>query len=136
CKGLTVAKVTGLRSKLRAAGVEYRVVKNTLLKLAAKEAGIVGLDPYLEGQTAIIMSKDLVAPAKTLAEWIKLNKIMEIKGGILQGKVLTAAQVYHLAELPSREVLLGRVVGSMMAPLSKFAFIVDAIRKQKEEQAQ
>jgi len=133
-RGISVAKDTDLRAKLRKAGVEYHVVKNTLLQRAAAEAGIEGLDQYLVGPTAIAMSVDPVAPAKTLSEWIKTNKMLEIKGGIYEGKVFDQASVTAIAALPSREVMLSMVLGTILAPLSAFAGVVDQIRKQKEEQ--
>jgi large subunit ribosomal protein L10 len=144
-RGLSVAKVTDLRNKLRAAGVEYRVVKNTLLKRAADSAGIEGLDTYLEGPTALAMSVDPVAPAKVLSDWIKANKMLEIKGGIVEGRVINSTGVAGLADLPPREVLLATVVGTLQAPISglvnvlhgplrKLVYAVDAISKQKEAQ--
>ncbi|KAF0193677.1 MAG: 50S ribosomal protein L10 [Bacillota bacterium] len=133
-RGIGVAKDTDLRAKLRKAGVEYRVVKNTLLQRAAEAAGIEGLDKYLEGPTAIAMSVDSVAPAKALSEWVKANKMLEIKGGIYEGKVFDQAGVAAIAVLPSREIMLSSVLGTILAPLSAFATVVDAIRKQKEEQ--
>lgn len=133
-RGITVAKDTDLRAKLRKAGVEYRVVKNTLLQLAAEAAGLEGLDKYLEGPTAIAMSADPVAPAKILTEWIKANKMLEVKGGIYEGKVFDQAGMAVISALPSREVMLSSVLGTILAPLSAFATVVDAIRKQKEEQ--
>lgn len=142
-RGLNVEKVTDLRNKLRAANIEYRVVKNTLLRIAAEDAGIKGLEGYLEGPTALAMSADPVAPAKVLADWIKANKMLELKGGILEGKVISAQGVTGLADLPPREVLLAMVVGTMNAPiiglvnvlqgpLRKLVYAVDAVAKQKE----
>ena len=142
-RGLNVEKVTDLRNKLRAANIEYRVVKNTLLRLAAEDAGIKGLEGYLEGPTGLAMSADPVAPAKVLADWIKANKMLELKGGILEGKVISAQSVTGLASLPPREVLLAMVVGTMNAPiiglvnvlqgpLRKLVYAVDAVAKQKE----
>lgn len=133
-RGISVAKDTDLRAKLRKAGVEYRVVKNTLLQRAAAEAGITGLDQYLQGPTAIAMSVDAVAPARVLTEWVKANKMLEIKGGIYEGRVFDQAGINTIATLPSREAMLSSVLGTILAPLSAFAGVVDAIRKQKEEQ--
>lgn len=144
-RGISVVKDTDLRAKMRKAGIDYRVVKNTLLKRAADEVGIAGLDAYLQGPTAIALSSDPVAPAKALAAWIKANKMLEIKGGILGGKVIDAAGVTVLADLPPREVMLGRVVGTIQAPLTglvnvlhgplrKLVYAVDAVRQQKEAQ--
>ena len=147
-RGLTVAQDTKLRRKLREAGVEYRVVKNTLTNLAAKEAGIEGLEVYLEGTTALAVSAtDPVAPAKILSEFqkeiAKTVKTFQIKAGVLEGKVIDANGVKALADLPSRVVLLAKVAGTMQAPISglvsvmagtirKFVYAVDAVRQQKE----
>ncbi|KKM12682.1 50S ribosomal protein L10 [Clostridiales bacterium PH28_bin88] len=143
-RGLNVAEVTRLRAQLREAGIEYRVVKNTLTRLAAHEAGITGLDRYLEGPTAIAVSlKDPVAPAKILIDFAKASKKLEIKAGLLQGKVIDASGVKALADLPSREQLLAKVLGGMQAPMSglvnvlagplrNFVYVLDAVRKQKE----
>lgn len=145
-RGLTVAQDTKLRRKFREAGVEYRVVKNTLVRIAAKEVGIEGLDTHLEGPTAIALSAaDPVAPAKIITDFIKENKLqtIEVKGGVVEGKVIDAAGVKDLANLPSREVLLAKALGSMMAPITGLATVLngtirsvvlalDAVRKQKE----
>lgn len=144
--GLTVAQDTKLRSKLREAGVEYRVVKNTMTRIAAREAGIEGLEPYLEGTTAVAMSaEDAVAPAKVIAEFIKENKLeaLTVKAGMVEGKVIDADGVKALASLPSREVLIAKALGSMQAPISGFVnvlqgtirnvvYALEAVRKQKE----
>lgn len=147
-RGLTVAQDTKLRRKLREAGVTYHVVKNTLTNLAAKEAGIEGLEEYLSGTTALAISAtDPVAPAKVLSDFqkeiSKTVKTFNIKAGILEGKVINAEGVKALAELPSREVLLAKLAGTMQAPISglvsvmagtirKFVYAVDAVRQQKE----
>lgn len=144
--GLTVAQDTKLRSKLREAGVEYRVVKNTMTRIAAREAGIEGLEQYLEGTTAIALSaEDAVAPAKVIAEFIKENKLeaLSVKAGMVEGKVIDADGVKALASLPSREVLIAKALGSMQAPISGFVnvlqgtirnvvYALEAVRKQKE----
>ncbi len=142
-RGLNVAQVTQLRSQLRNAGVEYKVVKNTMTRLAAAELGLEGLNPYLEGPTAIAFGiDDPVAPAKILSEFAKTNKALEIKAGVLEGKVIGFDGVKALADLPSREVLLSKVLGGMQAPLYGFANVLqgnlrnlvgvlEAIRKQK-----
>lgn len=145
-RGLSVAQDTKLRRKLREAGVEYRVMKNTLTRLAAKEVGIEGLDKYLEGPTAIAMSaKDPVAPAKVLSDFIRENKLqaIEIKAGLVEGKVIDAGGVKALASLPPREVLVAQLLGTMQAPIAGFVrvlggipsnlvYALEAIRKQKE----
>ncbi|MDR3543164.1 MAG: 50S ribosomal protein L10 [Desulfosporosinus sp.] len=131
-RGLTVAQVTQLRTKLREAGVEYRVMKNTLVRRAANEVGVEGLDAYLKGPTALAFSADPVAPAKVLTEFAKVNKLktFKIKAGVLEGKVIGAEEVKALAELPSREVLLAMVLRGMQAPLTGMANVLQGpIRK-------
>lgn len=144
-RGLTVAQDTKLRRKFREAGVEYRVVKNTMTRIAAKEAGVEGLDAYLEGPTSMAMSVDPVAPAKVITEFIKENKLqnIEVKAGIVEGKVIDAQGVKALASLPSREVLIAQVLAGMQAPIAGFVnvlqgtirnavYVLEAVRKQKE----
>ena len=131
-RGLTVAEVTELRKQFRAAGVEYAVLKNTLVSIAAKEAGIEGLDSILEGPTALAFGMtDAVAPAKIIAEFAKKNDKLKVKAGILDGAILDVAGVEKLSAIPSREVLIAKVMGSMMSAVSKFVYVLEAIRKQK-----
>ncbi len=144
-RGLNVGQVIKLRRSLREAGVEYKVYKNTLIKIAADNVGIDGLDPYLEGPTAIAFSgQDPVAAARILAGFAKESKILKIKCGILKGETIDRDQVARLAALPPREILLAQVVGSMKSPIAglvnvlagparKLVWALDAIRKQKEE---
>ena len=146
-RGLTVAAVTELRNKLRESNSDLKVAKNTLIKIAVDKIGIEGLDPYLEGPTAIAFGyDDPVAPAKILSEFARTNKDLEIKGGVLEGRVITAEGVKGLASLPSREVLLAKVLGGMQAPLYGFAnvlqgnirnfvYVLEAVRKQKAGEA-
>ncbi|AEG16563.1 50S ribosomal protein L10 [Desulfofundulus kuznetsovii DSM 6115] len=146
-RGLDVASMTKVRRRLRESGSELKVAKNTLTRLAANEAGLEGLDPYLEGPTAIAFGyEDPVAPAKVLAELAREFKQLEIKAGILEGKVIDVEGVRRLADLPSREVLLARVAGGIQAPLYGFAgalqgllrnlvYVLEAIRKQKAGEA-
>ncbi|AET65953.1 ribosomal protein L10 [Desulfosporosinus orientis DSM 765] len=146
-RGLTVAQVTQLRSQLRKAGVEYRVLKNTLVRRAADELGVEGLDPYLKGPTALAFSADPVAPAKILTNFAKENKLktFQIKAGVLEGKVIGADNVKALADLPSREVLLTMVLRGMQAPLAgmvnvlqgpirKMGYALEEVRKLKAAQ--
>lgn len=131
-RGLTVAQATALRAKLRKAGVEYRVLKNTLVQRAANEVGVEGLDSYLSGPTALAFSSDPVAPAKALMEFAKENKLktFTIKAGVVEGKVIGPEGVKALAELPSREVLLAMVLRGMQAPLTGMANVLQGpIRK-------
>lgn len=131
-RGLNVAEVTELRKKFREAGVEYAVLKNSLVGIAAKEAGIEGLDPILEGPTALAFGMtDAVAPAKIIAEFAKKNDKLKVKAGILDGAILDVAGVEKLSAIPSREVLIAKVMGSMMSAVSKFVYVLEAIRKQK-----
>ena len=145
--GLTVAEDTELRSKMREAGVKYMVAKNTFIRIAAKEAGIEGLDAYLEHNTAVAFSaEDPVAPAKILNDFSKDHKALEIKAGILDGKVIALDEVKAVAELPSREELLAKLVGSMQAPISglvnvlqgtirNFVYTLEAVRQKKEQES-
>lgn len=129
-RGLTVAEVTKLRSELRQAGVEYRVLKNTMVRRAANEVGVNGLDSYLEGPTAVAFSVDPVAPAKVLSNFAKTNKNFKIKAGVVEGKVIGPEGVKALADLPSREVLLSMVLRGMQAPLTGLANVLQGpIRK-------
>jgi len=143
-RGLNVAKDTKLRQKLRQGGVEYRVIKNTITSRAAREAGIEGLDPYLTGPIAIAFDfDDYTRAAKILADFSRENKELEIKGGIFEGRVISADKVKELANLPPRELLLAQVAGQFRAPLAglvsvlagplrKFAYAVDALRQKRE----
>lgn len=142
-RGLNVQEVTELRKRLRKAGVEYKVIKNTLTSRAAKAAKIEGLDQYLSGPTAIAFSyDDPVAPAKILASFAKEFKKLELKGGVLEGRAISSQSVKSLAALPSREALLGQVAGLLQSPmrglvtvlsgpLRNLAYAVEAVRKQK-----
>ena len=122
-RGLTVLEVTELRNKFREAGVEYHVIKNSMLKRAADLLKITGLDEHLAGPTAVAFGfSDPVAPAKVLVEFVKkLKKTTEIKSGILDGKVISVAAVNSLAELPSRQQLLALLAGTLNAPVATFA---------------
>jgi large subunit ribosomal protein L10 len=118
-RGLTVEQDTELRSALRKAGVEYKVVKNTLTRFAANENGLDGLDTYLNGPTAMASSEtDPVAPAKVLSEYAKKYNKLELKVGVVEGKIIDQSGIKALAELPPREVLIARVLGGINAPIS------------------
>lgn len=145
-RGLNVAQDTKLRRKLREAGVEYRVIKNTMMRIAAKEAGLEGLVESLEGPTAIAISyTDPVAPAKIISEFVKESKLqaLEVKAGVVEGKVIDAQGVKDLASLPPREVLIAKALGSMQAPIvglvnvlqgsiRNLVYALEAVRQQKE----
>ena len=148
-KGLTVAQDTELRRALREAGVTYHVVKNTMLRFAAEEAGIEGFNEHLEGTTAFAFADDAVAPAKVICDFIKKNKLEEagvltVKVGMVEGKVIDANEVKALASLPSREELIAKALGSMNAPIAntvnvlqgvirKAVYVLEAVRAQKEQ---
>ena len=120
-RGLTVAQLKALRRALGPQGT-YAVAKNTLAKRAATEAGIAGLDDLFSGPTALaFVSGDVVEAAKGLREFAKANPLLVIKGGVFEGKPLSAAEVTKLADLESREVLLAKLAGAMKANLSKAA---------------
>lgn len=125
-KGITVADDTKLRKDLREAGVKYTVVKNTLLKRAAEDAGIEGLDPVLEGTTALATSEeDYVAAAKILCEYAEKNKNFEIKSGYVDGGVLGVDEIKDLAKLPSKEVLVAKALGGLNAPITGFVTVLN-----------
>jgi len=131
-RGLTVAQVTQLRKNLREAGVEFQVLKNTLVRRATAEAELTDLDTVLTGPTAIAFSKDVVAPAKIIAEFAKKNDKLQIKGGVVEGRVVDQAQIKALADLPSREGLLSMLLSVLQAPMRNFALAVKAVSEQKE----
>lgn len=124
-KGITVAEDTDLRRKLREAGIDYSVVKNTITKFAVDNVGLNGLDDVLNGTTALALSDDLVAPAKFLCEFAKKNDKMKIKAGFVEGKVISMDEVKALASLPSKEVLIAKVLGGFNAPISGFVNVLN-----------
>lgn len=127
-RGLTVEEDTKLRNNLRAAGVKYFVVKNTLLRLAAKEVGLDALEESLHGPTALAISdEDAVAPAKVMADFAKENDKLEIKTGFMDGAVMTLDEVKQLAATPNRETLIAKMMGSLNAPVSNLARLLSTI---------
>jgi large subunit ribosomal protein L10 len=149
-RGLTVAEITDLRRQLQKEGAEYSVVKNTLAKLAIKDTQYSGLSKFLEGPSAVVFGyKDQVAPAKTLTQFIKKAKkgavTVELKGGMLEGKVLEPTEIKQLAELPSKEELYAKMLGSINSPAQGIVSVINGVtrslviameevRKQKEAQ--
>ncbi len=130
-RGLSVAQDTELRKKLREAGVEYTIVKNTLTRFAANEVGLNDLDPILHGPSALATSTtDVVAPAKVLVEFAKQNEQLEIKAGFVDGKVIDAAEVKVYASIPSKEVLISKMLGSLQAPIGNLVRTLDAVAKK------
>ena len=132
-KGITVAQDTELRKQFREAGVEYSVVKNTLTNFAAKDAGY-DFAEILNGTTAMASTTgDPIAPARIVCEFAKKNKnTLSIKGGLVEGSVLSADQLNGFGELPSKNALVASVLGTFLAPISSLAFVLDQIREQKE----
>ena len=133
-KGITVAQDTELRKQFREAGVEYTVVKTTLTRFAAKENGY-DFDEVLNGTTAMASTTgDPIAPARIVCEFAKKNKgsTLSIKGGVVEGSVLSADQLNGFGELPSKNALVAQVLGTFLAPISSLAFVLDQIREQKE----
>ena len=126
-RGLNVEEVTELRKKARENNIDYKVYKNSMMRFAAKEAGVEGLLDVLVGPTAIAFCEDdPVAPAKLINDFAGEHKALEIKAGVVEGKVLDVAGVKELAELPPREVLVSKVLGGLNAPISGFANVLNA----------
>ena len=136
-RGINVEDVTTLRADLRKANTEYTVIKNNITKRALAEAGIKGLEDKLVGPTAVIMSnEDYLEPSKTIYEFTKNNEYYKIKGGVVDGKVMSAEEIITLAKLPSRETLLSMLAGALLANIQKFAVAVDQVRIQKEQNSE
>ncbi|KNF08009.1 50S ribosomal protein L10 [Gottschalkia purinilytica] len=123
-RGLSVEEITDLRKKYREAGVDYKVYKNTLMRLAFKDAGLEDFNQYLTGPNAVAFSNDPVAPAKITSEFSKDHKDLEIKAGIVDGKLIDLDEIKELAELPSREVLVAKALGGLNAPITGFVNVL------------
>ncbi len=131
-RGLTVAEVTELRKKLREAGVEFKVIKNTITRRATAQAELTDLDAHLVGPTAIIFSKDdIIAPAKIVADFARTNNNLEVKAGVVEGRVVGQDQIKALAEMPSREGLLSMLLSVLQAPMRNFALAVKAVSEKE-----
>lgn len=132
-KGITVEQDTKMRKELREAGVTYKVYKNTMIRFAAKGTAFEALEPNLEGPTALAVSKeDATAPARILAEFAKKADKLEIKGGVVEDTYYDAKGMQVIATIPSREVLLGKLLGSMQSPITNFARVIKQIAEQQE----
>lgn len=130
-RGLTVAQDTELRKKLREAGCVYKVYKNTYLKRAFEGTEFSALDEYLDGPTAVAISTtDATAPARVIAEFAKKADKLEIKAGVVEGNVYDAKGMAQIASIPSREVLLSRLLGSMQSPVANFARVIKQIAEK------
>ncbi len=135
-RGLNVAQVTELRKQLREAGIEFQVLKNSLVRRATEGTELSSLNDILTGPTAIAFSgEDAVAPAKILNEFAKKNEALKLKGGVVEGKVVDVAQIKALADLPSREGLLSMLLSVLQAPMRNFALAVKAVGEKQEAQA-
>ncbi len=132
-RGITVSEDTELRAEMRKAGVEYAVIKNHIVTRACEAAGVTGeFEQMLKGPSAFAFGyDDIAAPARILKAFVKKAKKCEIKGGIVEGGVYDAKQIDAIADMPSREVLIARLLGSMMSPISKFVTVLDQIAKQQ-----
>ena len=132
-RGLTVEEVTNLRNEMRKANIEYLVLKNGIVERAANLAGIdASINEMLKGPSAFAIAyEDAVAPAKILKDFVKKVKKCAIKGGVVEGKVESAEMINAIADLPSREVLIARLLGSMMSPISGLAIVLDQIAKKQ-----
>lgn len=127
-RGLKVSELEGLRRSLREAGGEYKIYKNTLVRFATRDLGIDGIDPLLEGPTAIAFADaDVPAVAKALRDFSRTNPLLVVKGGVMGSSVLSAGDAAALAEIPSRDVLLARLAGLMAAPMQQFAGLLQAL---------
>lgn len=132
-RGLTVEQDTNLRKELRANNVTYKVYKNTMINFAIKDTEFESLATYLEGPTAIaISSEDATAPARVICKFAKSAPKLEVKGGVVEGEAYDAAGIAKVALVPSKEELLGKLLGSIQSPITNFARVLNQIAEQKE----
>jgi len=131
-KGINVADVTAVRAKIRGAQAEYKVIKNNITRRALKACNIEGLDAELEGTTAVILGyEDYLEPLKAIYEYAKNNEFYKIKGGIIEGKVVSVEELITLAKLPSRETLIAQLAGALLGNITKLAVALNEVSKQK-----
>lgn len=136
-RGLTVDEVTALRKQLRENGVEYKVYKNSLARRAVEEVGLGELSETLVGPTAVAFSNDdVIAPAKILYEFSKEHKALEIKGGVIEGKIVTLEEIEELSTLPDYNGLVSMLLSVLQAPIRNLAYVTKAIAEQKEGTAE
>ena len=135
-RGINVEDVTSLRNDIRNTNSKYRVIKNNITRRALKEAGIEGLEEQLVGPTAVITnSEDYLEAAKAIYNFTKDNDYYKIKGGVIEGKVMTAEEIITLAKLPSKDTLISMLAGAFLGNISKLAVALEQVRIQKEETA-
>ena len=133
-RGINVVDDTTLRRDLRGAGATYKIIKNNITRRALEECGITGLEDKLEGPTAVVMgAEDYLEASKVIYKFSNDNEYYEIKGGVIDGKVMTAEEIITLAKLPSRETLLSMLAGALLGNISKVAVALNEVKKQKEE---
>ncbi len=133
-RGINVTDDTQLRRDLRGVNATCNVIKNNITRRALQEAGVEGLEDTLVGPTAVIMSdEDYLEASKIIYKFGKDNEFYKIKGGVIEGKVMTAEEIITLAKLPSREALLSMLAGALLANISKVAVALNEVKKQKEE---
>lgn len=133
-RGINVADVTEMRSKLRKVNAQYSVIKNNITKRALAECKIEGLEEQLVGPVAVVMSnEDYLEPSKIIYEFSKENDFYKIKGGVIDGKVVSAEEIITLAKLPSRQTLIAQLAGALLGNISKLAVVLDQVQKQKAE---
>ena len=132
-RGITVDDATKLRNELRNSNTNYRVIKNNIIKRALEANGESGLNDMLEGPTAVVIdNEDYLAPAKAIYNFTKDHDFYKIKGGIIEGKVMTAEEIITLAKLPSRQELLAKLAGALLGNITKLAVALDQVKSQKE----
>ena len=131
-RGISVGEVTELRNTLRNANSEYKVIKNNIIKRALDANGESGLDEVLEGPTAVVMTEgDYLEPLKAIYKFSKDNEFYKIKGGIIEGKIVSTEELITLAKLPSRQELMAKLAGALLGNITKLAVALDAVREQK-----
>ena len=130
-RGITVEEDTELRKQLREAGIIYKVCKNTMMKRAFEGTDFAGLNPYLEGPSAVAISTtDATAPARILAKFAKDAKALEIKAGVVEGTVYDAKGMQAISQIPSREELLSKLLGSLQSPITNFARVMNQLAEK------
>ena len=133
-RGINVADVTEMRSKLRGVNTEYKVIKNNITRRALEECKVEGLEELLEGPTAVVLGyDDYLEPSKIIYNFSKENDFYKIKGGIIDGKVVSTEEIITLAKLPSRETLIAKLAGALLGNITKLAVALDQVQKQKAE---
>lgn len=125
-RGLSVTGLQGLRATLRPLNAEFKIAKNTLTRIAAEKAGIEGLTPMLDGPLALMLAyDDVVGPSKAITDFVRTSRILTVKGGVLENQIVNAKSIEDIATLPSREELLGRLVGLLNSPAQRLVTVLN-----------